>query len=512
YLNVNPSLALEAVTVNEANGNGFIEPGEFIDLNFTISNSGLMDAENVVANLTSNDANIGITIGTSSYEIVPGSDGTAVNTTPFMAMISPVAPNGSVIPLTLTLATEDDTWVINTSITVTTPYIGYSNAFICDYETGNGNGIPNLNESSVLIINIENPGLMPIMNVQTSLTCNNPNVTISGINQNLPFIPTLSSNQAVFSVHIDATVPNNTNLVFTFHAQGTGTQLMTETIDMTVGSIGTLTVAGVINGNVSVDTGAVDLENIVVSTGDFTCLPADTGVYKLYAPAGAYTVTGSLEHYAADFQNNVIISQAVHINNDVNLTLEYLAEATGLAGSFDARELTLIWTAPDSDFDVNGYNVYRKINNGQYVMLGYTETESYIDNIVEDGEYFYYVVTEYYEGISIPSVEFVFDTAVEIEEDVNPLVTELLGNYPNPFNPTTNIAYSLAVTGNVKIDIYNIRGQHVVTLTDEVQSAGKHVIQWNGKDANNNDCATGLYMYRFQTKGVNTIKKAMLLK
>jgi hypothetical protein len=513
YLNIEPDLALSTLEVTEANGNGFIEPGEFVEFYFSITNSGIDSAENVVANLTSNDGNIGIITGTSSYEFIPGNDGTAVNAEAFTAMIAPTTPNNSVIPLTLILSTEEDTWVIDASLTVTSPYIDIRNAMICDYESGNGNGLPNQDETFELIVNLDNPSLTPVTDIQTNLTCTNNSITITDADQVLPVISASGSVQAVYSVNIPSTVSDNTSLMFTIQVQATETQLMLQNFNIVVGAIGELTSAGVINGTVSVDTGAPALEDIMISTGDFTCYGApDTGSFKLYAPIGLYSVTGTLEHYAADSQSNVILSQSIHIVSNVNLTLGYLAEATELSGSFDERELTLVWTAPNTTYNVIGYNVYRMVNDDEYEMLDYTTTESYVDTITEDGNYLYYVVAVYNEGVSVPSTEFGFDTAVGNDEHANPIVTELYGNYPNPFNPVTNIAYSLAESGNVKINIYNVRGQHVLTLTDEVQSIGKHVVQWNGKDANNNDCASGLYMYRFQTKGVNTIKKAMLLK
>jgi hypothetical protein len=512
YLNINPDLSLETLNISEANENGFIEPGEFIELYFTISNSGMADAANVVANLTSNDGNIAILTGTSTYQTIPGSDGTAINTEPFTAMIAPTAPNNYIIPLILTLATENNTWVIQTSFTVTSPYIDIRDAMICDYESGNGNGIPNQNETFDLIVNLDNPGISKVSEVQTHLTCSNGNITIANADQILSFIPASGSNQAVYSINIPSTVSNNTNLLFTLQAQGSGTQLNAQNLTIIVGSAGELISAGVINGGVSVDIGMPELDEVVISVGDYTRSATDTGDFKLFAPVGMYEVTAYLEHFAPDSQSNVALTPNIHIVNNINLTLEYLAEATNLTGTFNQRELTLVWTAPNTTFNVSGYNVYRTVNDGEDELIGYTTTESYVDNLTEDGNYLYYVVTVYAEGISFPSTEFGFDTAVGNDEHNYPAVTELYGNYPNPFNPVTNIAYSLAESGNVKINIYNVRGQHILTLTDEVQSRGKHIVQWNGKDANSNDCASGLYLYRFQTKGLNTIKKTMLLK
>ncbi|MDD4156739.1 MAG: choice-of-anchor J domain-containing protein [Candidatus Cloacimonetes bacterium] len=90
--------------------------------------------------------------------------------------------------------------------------------------------------------------------------------------------------------------------------------------------------------------------------------------------------------------------------------------------------------------------------------------------------------------------------------------TELNGNYPNPFNPTTNISFSLAKDTNVKLNIYNIKGQKVKTLINKKINAGQHVIVWDGKDSHNNQAASGVYFYRFETDNYKKINKMMLIK
>jgi len=66
--------------------------------------------------------------------------------------------------------------------------------------------------------------------------------------------------------------------------------------------------------------------------------------------------------------------------------------------------------------------------------------------------------------------------------DLIPVVTELTGNYPNPFNPTTNVNFSLKVDSRVSLKIYNIRGQKVKTLVEDNMQAGWHSIVWDGRD------------------------------
>ncbi|MFC1898617.1 C10 family peptidase [Candidatus Cloacimonadota bacterium] len=88
--------------------------------------------------------------------------------------------------------------------------------------------------------------------------------------------------------------------------------------------------------------------------------------------------------------------------------------------------------------------------------------------------------------------------------------TTLSQNYPNPFNPTTTINYSIAEEGTVELTVYNIKGQKVVTLVNEIKEAGQHSIVWNGKDNNNKTVSSGIYFYRLST-GKKIMKKKMLL-
>jgi flagellar hook assembly protein FlgD len=87
-----------------------------------------------------------------------------------------------------------------------------------------------------------------------------------------------------------------------------------------------------------------------------------------------------------------------------------------------------------------------------------------------------------------------------------------LSNYPNPFNPETKIVFNLPEEGNVKLIIYNIKGQRVKTLLDCYMSPGRSEMIWNGKDDNGKLVSSGVYFYQLVTEKKIITKKMMLIK
>ncbi len=98
------------------------------------------------------------------------------------------------------------------------------------------------------------------------------------------------------------------------------------------------------------------------------------------------------------------------------------------------------------------------------------------------------------------------------DENVQQLITSLKGNYPNPFNPSTTIRYSLKESGKVKIEIYNLKGQLVKTLINQTMPKGEHQINWNAKDDRGNKVSSGIYLYKMKVGNYNSTNKMMLMK
>lgn len=106
---------------------------------------------------------------------------------------------------------------------------------------------------------------------------------------------------------------------------------------------------------------------------------------------------------------------------------------------------------------------------------------------------------------------------IEITNDLTgingtlPLIFEFT-NYPNPFNPETNIQFSLTDISDVELMIYNLKGQKVKTLIKSELDRGNYKYVWKGTDANNKQTASGIYFIRLQANDKILIRKTILLK
>ncbi len=109
--------------------------------------------------------------------------------------------------------------------------------------------------------------------------------------------------------------------------------------------------------------------------------------------------------------------------------------------------------------------------------------------------------------------QVVYQVIIEPRGDDTPIyTTDLLGNHPNPFNPDTNIEFSLAEAERAVVTIYNIKGEVVRTLADEVYPAGVHSVHWNGKDDSGSSVSSGVYFYKLEAGATSKLKKMMLLQ
>ncbi len=85
-------------------------------------------------------------------------------------------------------------------------------------------------------------------------------------------------------------------------------------------------------------------------------------------------------------------------------------------------------------------------------------------------------------------------------------------NFPNPFNPSTTISYTLPEESFVTLRIYDLLGKEVRTLVDDFETAGVKSVRWDGKDDFGREVAAGLYLYRLEAENFAQAKKLAFVK
>jgi len=113
---------------------------------------------------------------------------------------------------------------------------------------------------------------------------------------------------------------------------------------------------------------------------------------------------------------------------------------------------------------------------------------------------------------ALPLAEFFPGAAVETAGQSSPARFKLRQSFPNPFNATTRIRYSLEIPADVSLEVFNIFGQKIATLVAGPQSRGEYQVHWDGKNEAGQVVATGVYFVRFTAGQFVAIQKALLIR
>lgn len=232
-------------------------------------------------------------------------------------------------------------------------------------------------------------------------------------------------------------------------------------------------------------------------------------VYQWQWTLGALGQGGSLQLNANDFFGYVATDEMYFDDYKVVDLLFVPVELTSFAASVNSNGNVVLNWSTATETNNNMFEIERRAENGEYFTIGYvngagTTTEpqyySYTDKTVETGKYFFRLKQLDFDGR--------YEYSSEVEVDVNgPLTFALEQNYPNPFNPSTNIKYSVPEAGNVKLSVYNLVGEEVAVLVNELSQSGFFEVSF---DASN--LPSGTYIYKLQSANSLQTKKMMLLK
>ncbi|MCF7911230.1 MAG: T9SS type A sorting domain-containing protein [Candidatus Cloacimonetes bacterium] len=164
------------------------------------------------------------------------------------------------------------------------------------------------------------------------------------------------------------------------------------------------------------------------------------------------------------------------------------------------------WQAPEGT-NVSLYRVYRDSE-----LIIQTEEVECLDELASSGLHVYWVTALYNDA---------YETAPSNEVEINLVVSEdqnevsgtmQLSNFPNPFNPQTKISFLLTKSADVKLEIYNLKGQKIRELVSEHLQASEYSLIWDGRNDRGKLMPSGIYLYSLKTGEHSVIRKMNLLK
>jgi len=188
-------------------------------------------------------------------------------------------------------------------------------------------------------------------------------------------------------------------------------------------------------------------------------------------------------------------------------------ELVSLSATSTGSSVRISWSTA-SEKNNRGFEVERKEANGSFRNVGFvsgngTTTQqqvySFVDANVTNGKYSYRLKQVDYDGT------YKYSDAVEVS--VNVLHKFALDqNFPNPFNPSTTIKFTLSVDSKVNMKVYNVLGQEITTLINSNYVAGPHEVKFNASNLN-----SGVYFYKLIVNGIDgssfsSVKKMILAK
>ncbi len=228
------------------------------------------------------------------------------------------------------------------------------------------------------------------------------------------------------------------------------------------------------------------------------------------------------EYYSDPLRNKLykVFSYLIYLkkNYDVFRTTDFSLDVGGATKKIQLNHSSMKVNIL-GNFDVATQNMNPTFQQSGWWYDAFTGDSMYVNNVSDSislnpGEF------HIYSTVKLPSYDIITD--VKDSEIVEiPTQFYLSQNYPNPFNPTTKIRYTIPFNGNVNynvsLKIYNIMGQEIATLVDEIKSPGEYEVEFNGKGLSSGmsakgGYASGVYFYELRVGNFVEVKKMILMK
>lgn len=179
-------------------------------------------------------------------------------------------------------------------------------------------------------------------------------------------------------------------------------------------------------------------------------------------------------------------------------------ELVSFGATAHESEVILQWvTATESNN--YGFEIERSSAGTMFNRIGFVaghgttvvpKSYIFVDRDIQKARYYYRLKQIDFDG------SYSYSNVLELVLEA-PSTFRLQQNFPNPFNPSTTITYSIPSLERVMLDIFTLRGEYVINLVNKVQEAGNYLVNWNGRNQHDHEAASGVYIARLKTERIS---------
>ena len=466
-------IIIDSVATKDDNNNT-PEYSEEVSFDFVLKNVGTQDAINVTATLSSDDEYITCSYSSAFFDTIFAS-GTATQENVLPILVDDYIPDQHIAAITMDITADGkQNWDTQFAIILNAPVLEMGNCQIDDC-AGNNDGILDPGETVIMTIPTLNTGHATSPDAQATLSCAENLITIQNTTLSLGQIEAGETANAIFTITASSQIEVGTAVIFEYDVIA-GAYELDEEFGMTIGLI------------------IEDFE-----TGDFSMYDwyfggqADWTISETNPYEGNYCVrTGDILHQS---ETSLLIDVEVFSDGEISFWKKVSSE-----NNYDYLQFYINGSLQDewsgeSPWSDESYAVSAGVHTFEWRYekdVGVTGGQdcAWIDYII-------------FPPLGAPTSN---DEPSQITQNF------LAENFPNPFGNVTNIRFALKNPSKVNIEVYNILGQKVKTITEDELPAGVHSVQWDGKDASGHPVANGVYFYRMNTEKFYQIRKMILMK
>jgi len=509
-----PYIICNNISYNDQDG--LYHTGEMLSLNLYVKNVGLMDLTVPgTLTLTSNSTNIQILSSTANFPGIAVGDSLSLNSAFSFRIVGNFADQTRA---TLTIRANYDSYLSNSTfiLTLNAPVLQ-----LLSYQLNNTDLMIMPGDTPSISFSVANTGsgnaytpMFILFNTSSDIILEQDEILLAPLNSN----STADYQSAITLQVLDSAVIDNNYLIsYIFSAEN----------------------GNLVEGNFVIHIGALsysfeadyqDWETVALNSSFVNQWHRSSN--RNHTPDGIYAMkfggNGSANYTSSAY--GALVSPEMNVSPDCQLKFYHWMNAethtTNQYYAWDGGmvEMSLNGGSWTQITPVGGYP-YRIYNNpaspfsaNTWVYSGnfdWTEAIFELGNVSGIAQFRWIFGSDGYvteEGWYIDDVRITGIVANEDESIPSANNVVLYKNYPNPFNPETTIIFSLPARMPVCLEVFNIKGQLVNRLIDEIKPAGTHKVVFNGLDINNHNIASGVYYYRIKTPSGVQMRKMLLLK